>query len=54
MRVATAYVYDYWSMYILVINEALFNGKSMDHSLINLNLIRALSISMSDEDLNAC
>ena len=34
--------------YILVINEGLFYGNKMDHSLINPNQIRAYGIPLSD------
>ena len=47
-RVATAYKDTDGNTYILVINEALFFGQSMDHSLINPNQIRHFGIPVSD------
>ena len=47
-RVATAYCDGSGITYILVINEALFFGTSMDHSLINPNQICHNGIPVSD------
>lgn len=47
-QVATAMKMDNGEVIVLVINEALWFGKTMDHSLINLNQIRAFGIDVSD------
>ena len=48
-RVATAYKDDFGATYILIINEALYFGSKMDHSLINPNQIRHFGIPVSDD-----
>ena len=47
-RVATAYKDSDGMTYILIINEALYFGQEMDHSLINPNQIRHFGIPVSD------
>jgi len=48
-RCATAYTHPATgTTYILVFNEALYFGKSMDHSLINPNQVRSFGIPVSD------
>jgi hypothetical protein len=47
-QVATAMTMDNGEVIVLVINEALWFGKTMDHSLINPNQIRAFGIDVSD------
>ena len=47
-RSATAYVDQQGDTYILIVNEALHFGPSMDHSLINPNQIRHFGIPVSD------
>eukprot|EP00804_Cyclotella_cryptica_P027061 CCRYP_013688-RA/>CCRYP_013688-RA protein AED:0.40 eAED:0.40 QI:0/0/0/1/1/1/2/0/302 len=48
-RCATAYTHPATgTTYILVFNEALYFGKSMDHSLINPNQVRNFGIPVSD------
>ena len=42
--VATAYQHPSGVVYILIIHEALYFGRSLDHSLINPNQIRASEI----------
>ena len=42
-------VHNERTVYILIINEALFFGKSMDHSLINPNQIISFGIPVSDD-----
>jgi len=44
----TAYTDDQGITYILVFNEVLWFGNSMDHSLINPNQIRITGIPLSD------
>ena len=51
-RVATAFKDSDGSTYILVINEALYFGQEMDHSLINPNQIRHFGIPVSDNAYN--
>ena len=49
-QVATAYVHpDTNETFILIVNEALYFGSTMDHSLINPNQIRAFGIALSDD-----
>ena len=48
-RIATAYQDEQGSIYILIINEALYFGSSMDHLLINLNQIRHFGIPVLDD-----
>ena len=48
-RTATEVVHDDGNVYIIIINETLFFGKSMDHSLINPNQIRSFGITVSDQ-----
>ena len=45
---ATAYKDSDGVTYILVINEAMYFGQEMDHSLINPNQIRHFGIPVSD------
>ena len=52
-RVATAYQDEDGAIYILIINEALYFGSSMDHSLINPNQIRHFGIAVSDDSYNS-
>ena len=47
-RVATAYKDSDGRTWILIINEALYFGQNMDHSLINPNQIRHFGIPVSD------
>eukprot|EP00804_Cyclotella_cryptica_P025211 CCRYP_010328-RA/>CCRYP_010328-RA protein AED:0.46 eAED:0.46 QI:0/-1/0/1/-1/1/1/0/110 len=48
-RCATAYTHPVTgTTYILVSNEALYFGKSMDHSLVNPNHVRSFGIPVSD------
>ena len=49
-RVATAFQDKYCAIYILIINEALYFGPSMDHSLIIPNQIRHHGIPISDNN----
>ena len=51
-RAATILVYDDVTVYILILNEALSFGKSMDHSLINPNQISSFGIPVSDYPLD--
>ena len=48
-RSETAVVHDDSTFYILIGNEALFFGKSMDHSLIKPNQIRSFGIPVSND-----
>ena len=49
-QVATGFIHpDTNETIVLIINEALYFGNSMDHSLINPNQIRAFGISVSDD-----
>ena len=48
-RVATAFVAESGQVYILIINEALYFGQSMDHSLINPNQIRSFGIPVCND-----
>ena len=48
-RVATAYQDEEGTIYILIINEALYFGSSMDHLLINPNQIQHFGIPVSDD-----
>ena len=48
-RSVKAVLHDYGTVYILILNEALIFGKSMDHSLINPSHIRSFGIPVSDE-----
>ena len=48
-RVATVYQDEHGAIYIIIINEALYFGSSMDHSLINSNQIRHFWIPVSDD-----
>ena len=47
-RSKTAVVHDGGTMYILILNETLFFGKFMDHSLIKPNQMRSFGITLSD------
>ena len=47
-QVSTAFSEDSGKTHILIINEALFFGSVMDHSLINPNQIRHCGIPVSD------
>ena len=47
-RVATAYTGSDGITYILIINEALYFGPSMDHSLINPNQMRHFGVVVND------
>ena len=46
---ATAYTTSDGTTYILIVNEALYFGSSLDHSLINPNQIRHYGIPVSDD-----
>jgi hypothetical protein len=46
---ATAYTTKDGTTYILIVNEALYFGGSLDHSLINPNQIRHYGIPVSDD-----
>ena len=49
-QVATAFIHPTThETFILIINEALYFGSTMDHSLINPNQIRSYGISVSDD-----
>lgn len=48
-RAATAIRDDTGATYILIVNEALYFGPSLDHSLINPNQIRHFGIPVSDD-----
>ena len=43
-RDSTSVVHNEWIVYITILNEALFFGNSMDHSLIKPNQIRSFGI----------
>ena len=43
---------DDGTMYILILNEALLFGKSMEHLVINPNKIRSFGITESDNPFN--
>ena len=45
-RSATAAVHDDVTVYIPILNEAIFFGKLMEHSLINPNQIRSFGITV--------
>ena len=47
-QVATAMTLENGETVILIINEALYFGNQMDHSLVNPNQIRAYGIDVSD------
>ena len=47
-RVTTAFTDENGAKHILIINEALFFGSTMDHLLINPNQIRHFGIPVSD------
>ena len=46
---ATAYTTSDGTTYILIVNESLYFGSSLDHSLINPNQIRHYCIPVSDD-----
>ena len=46
---ATSVVYDDGTVYIIILNEALFFGNYMDHSLINQNKRRSFGIPVSND-----
>ena len=48
-RVATAYTNEEGKTWILIINEALFFGSRLDHSLINPNQIRHFGVPVCDD-----
>lgn len=48
-RAATAIQDENGATYILIVNEALYFGPSLDHSLINPNQIRHFGIPVSDD-----
>lgn len=48
-RAATAVQNEDGAIYILIVNEALYFGPSLDHSLINPNQIRHFGIPVSDD-----
>ena len=48
-RAATTVVHDDRTVYIPILNEALFFGKLMDHSPININPIRSFGITVSND-----
>lgn len=48
-RVATAYTADSGQTYILIINEALYFGSTMNHSLINPNQIHSYGIAVCND-----
>ena len=48
-RVETAFQDEHGVIYIIIINEALYFGSSMDHSLINPNQIQHFGIPVSDD-----
>ena len=51
-RVATAWKDGNGATHILVVNEALYFGSEMDHSLINPNQIRHFGITVNDNPYN--
>ena len=48
-RADTSVVHDDDNVYILIFNEALFFGNSMDHSLINPNNTRLFFLKVSND-----
>ena len=48
-RDATSVVHDDGTIYILVLNEALLFGKSMEHLLINPNQIMSFGITVFND-----
>ena len=47
-RATTAVVHNEGTVYIIILDEVLLLGESMDHSLINPNHIRSFSIPVYD------
>lgn len=52
MQAVTAFDDDKGRTHLLVINEALYFGQSMDHSLINPNRIRMFGYKVNDDPFN--
>ena len=53
VRVVIEVVHDDVTMYILILDEALIFGKSMDHSLVNQNQTRSFGIPVSDNPFDS-
>ena len=52
-RESISVVHIEWIVYITILNEALFFGKSMDHSLVNQNQTRSFGIPVSDNPFDS-